>query len=405
MRILQLTKKFPFPLKDGESIATFNLSKGLATSGCEISLLSMNTTKHFVDLKEATRHCGHYKKVYSVSVDNEISLLGAALNLLSKESYHTSRFRSKDYEQKLRKILHENTYDVILIETIYLSYYLPAIRELSDAKIVLRAHNVEYEIWERICKNEVNALKKQYLKYLTKKLKRYEIESYNGYDLIASVSDRDQHLIAESESSVPVVSIPIGLDVMSYKPHRYKTKKVKSVGFIGALDWIPNAEGIKWFLDNAWPYINKISDAELFIAGRNYNQEDFPGTYSRVHFVGEIPDAKSFMTEHDVLIVPLLSGSGTRVKILEGMALGKAIVTTHIGVEGIHVRNDVHIAIRDEKEAFAQAVLQLLVDENKNREIGKKAAAFINNHYHNNSLALKLVKNIRAEKVPEGNLR
>ena len=105
MKILQLTKKFPYPLKDGESIATFNLSKGLSSSGCEISLLSMNTTKHFVDLKEATIHCGHYKKVYSVTVDNEISLVGAALNLLSKESYHTSRFRSKDYEQKLRKIL------------------------------------------------------------------------------------------------------------------------------------------------------------------------------------------------------------------------------------------------------------------------------------------------------------
>ncbi len=139
MRILLLCKKFPFPLKDGESIAINNLAKAMANNGMELVLLAMNTTKHYLNIEKTTSaQIPQYHQIHTVKVDNSVTLFGALSHLLQRKSYNIGRFYSKAFESKLIQILGNQTFDIIQLETIYLTLYLPVIRRFSRAKVVLR---------------------------------------------------------------------------------------------------------------------------------------------------------------------------------------------------------------------------------------------------------------------------
>ena len=144
MKILQLCKKFPYPLKDGESIAVTTLSRALRELGCQVSLLAMNTHKHFFNSNGCPEALSHYKDIFKVPVDNRVKPTEAFLNLFSRESYHIARFISPAFQRQLIEVLKNNTYDLIQLETPYLSPYIPTIRKYSDALIAMRAHNVEH---------------------------------------------------------------------------------------------------------------------------------------------------------------------------------------------------------------------------------------------------------------------
>ncbi len=388
LKILQLSKKFPYPLKDGESIAINYLSRALVSLGCEITLLTMNTTKHFVEMDTFPESCDHYEAIYSIEVDNKIKILDAFLNLFSKKSYHISRFISIEYSDKLKELLQSNNYDIIQLETLYLTPYIPIIKEYSGAKICMRAHNIEYEIWERLTANNSSVVKKWYLSYLTQKLRKYEISHLNDYDFLATVSERDLLKFRDLGYQNPGMSSPIGLLLNRYKPREVKENNNKSLCFIGALDWLPNQEGLEWFIVKVWPIVSaRNPHLQLHVAGRNMPDRFLQMEVRNLHFHGEVNDAISFINAHDIMIVPLLSGSGMRVKILEGMALGKPVISTQLGKEGIRAKDGKHFLIADTPIGFTEAIEKLLTNHKKFKKIGKKARNYIENNFDNQSVA------------------
>jgi hypothetical protein len=170
MRILQLSNKSPFPPNDGSSIAIANLALGFADNEVDLHLLSINTKKHYkaddkIDdlIKEKT----NYQSVYK---NTNTSLLGAFLNLFSNQSYFVSRFYFNKYKNILIEKLQSQTYDIIQIEGIFMASYIPTIKKYSEAKIVLRAHNIEHQIWDRLLLQEKSWLKKQYVTLQNKRL-------------------------------------------------------------------------------------------------------------------------------------------------------------------------------------------------------------------------------------------
>src|SRR5690606_4982660 len=191
MKILQLCKKFPFPLRDGESIAVNNLSRALTKEGCEVTLLAMNTSKHYYNSSILPEALSHYHSVITVEVDNRIRVWDAFKNLFSEESYHISRFVSQAFSGKLRQLLSQEEFDLIQLETLYLAPYIPLIKQLTKAPIAMRAHNVEHEIWGRISENTRFWPKKWYLSYLTRKLQAYERAQLKKYDLLVAITERD----------------------------------------------------------------------------------------------------------------------------------------------------------------------------------------------------------------------
>ncbi|MFZ1702860.1 MAG: glycosyltransferase family 4 protein [Saprospiraceae bacterium] len=393
MKILQLCKKFPFPLKDGESIAVTYLSNALYEQGCEITLLSMNTTKHFTDLSSLPPDFNHYKAIYVTPLDNKVRAFDAFKNLFSNDSYHVSRFISKDFEDKLIELLKNEKYDVVQLETLYLAPYIDIIKKHSKALVTMRAHNVEFEIWERIASNTTFLPKKWYLKYLTEKLKKFELGRLNDYDYLIAVSERDLKKFKNLGYKNGAMASPIGLNLGNYvnlKP----AKTFNSMCFIGALDWMPNLEGLEWFLDKAWPMISmRFPNIEFHIAGRNTpsHLKDFHQKNIMIH--GEVDNAIDFINQHSIMIVPLFSGSGMRVKILEGMALGKIVITTTLGKEGIEAIHGEHLLIADNPAAFVEAIEFAQSNPEMMSAISKNAIQFVEDFYdHNNNAQLLLTK-------------
>lgn len=393
MKILQLCKKFPYPLKDGESIAVNTLSRSLVEMNAEVTLLAMNTTKHYYAAPEYPSELNHYKEIFTVKVDNQIRLTDAFLNLFSKESYHISRFISPAFQRELLRLLRSRDYEVIQLETLYLAPYIPVIRQHSDAIIVMRTHNVEYEIWERIAGNTRTRWKRWYLKHLTAKLKRYEREQLNQCDLLAPISPRDEKQFQALGPCATSTVIPIGLDASFYQPDYDSFHRPLSVSFIGSLDWMPNQEGLKWFLDKVWGRVSKeFPELQLHVAGRNTPDWLLRRKQKNLVVHGEVSDARAFINQHSLMVVPLLSGSGMRAKILEGMALGKVVLSTRLGLEGIPAVHGENVFIADTPQSFLEAFRKCTAEHKQLEYFGRKARGFVVDNYNSHTIAKKLLQ-------------
>jgi len=394
MKLLQLCKKFPFPLKDGESIAVTFLSKALQQKGCDVTLLSMNTSKHYTDVDNLPSEFDHYSAIHTSEIDNKLKPIDALKNLFSSDSYHISRFYCKKYEQKLIEILKSETFDIIQLETLYLAPYVEVIKKYSDAVISMRAHNIEFEIWERITQNTNFLPKRMYLKYLTHKLRNYELDHLNDYDYLVTVSERDLRKFKKLGYKNGAMASPIGLQLDKYKG--VKTELDKSgikLCFIGSLDWRPNEEGVLWFLDQVWDGMQEVYPNTSFsIAGRNVSAQHNFDKQKGVTMEGEVPCAVEFINKHDAMVVPLFSGSGTRVKILEGMALGKVVITTSIGLEGIDAKHKEQVLIADTPSEFIEAIGFLESSEGQISRIQENALKFVHEHYSNVKIAENLIE-------------
>ena len=383
MKILQLCKKFPFPLKDGEAIAVTYLSRALHELGCEVTLLAMNTSKHFVETDNLPKSFNHYKNIYTSFVDNRVKPYDAFLNLFSDESYHISRFVTKGYNDQLINLLQREKFDIIQLETLFLAPYIDTIRQYSDAKIVMRSHNIEHEIWERLTLNTANPVKKWYLNHLTQKLKIFELEQLEKYDAFMAITQRDLDFCKNLGFKNPSKVVPIGLDIRDYNADNISYKKPLKMSFIGSLDWQPNIEGLTWFLDNCWAKINAaLPDIEFHIAGRNTPANIKNIKLQNVFVHGEVPDAQDFINQYPMMIVPLLSGGGMRAKILEGMALGKVILSTTIGIEGIRAKHGENALLANTPNEFL-TVLKKYQNLDKLLAIGQRAQVFTAKNYDN----------------------
>lgn len=392
MKILQLCKKFPYPLKDGESVAVTFLSSAMHELGVEIDLLAMNTTKHYFDMDLLPNTFNHYENIHVVPFDNKLKIKDAFLNLFSNKSFHISRYDLPVFREKIKKLLEKKRYDIVQLETLNLSPYIETIRKYSDAKIVMRSHNVEHEIWERITENTSFGLKKMYLKLLTKRLKAYELSRMNAYDLLIAITQRDLDKFVQLGSTIPAIDGPIGLDFDQYSIPPDVEKPKKTISFIGSLDWMPNLEGLSWFIDTVWPIIQrKDPGIEFHIAGRNSPDWLKSDPTKKIVVHGEVEEARAFILAHPMMVVPLLSGSGMRVKILESMALARATISTSIGLEGIPAIDGKSVFIADEPDMFAQKVLDYFETDYEKNEIGLAARTFVKSNFDNKLIAQRIL--------------
>jgi len=390
MKILQVCSKTPFPPKDGGSIAMNILTQGLIKCGHEVHVVSISTAKHLVNEKEIDTYYYEKTKFQSVFIDTAIKPLDAFMNLFSNESYNIARFYSKAFEKKLIQLLSENKYDIIQLETLWVVPYLQAIRKHSKAKVVLRSQNIEYLIWEKLADDTANPIKKWYLNLLAKRLKKYEYEVLNKFDGIAAITDLDVKHYEKMGASIPLIHIPFGIDVEKYREDKSQVE-YSSLFHIGAMDWRPNEDAIKWFLDSVWNKIYQNHAAvKLYLAGRNMPTWLQELKQPNVVIEGEVADSKKFMNSKAIMIVPLTSGGGMRVKIIEGMALGKTIVSTAIGAEGIAFENEKNIVIANTPEEFKKAIDKCITDKNFSDTIGANARKLVEQKYDNFVISTKL---------------
>jgi len=387
MKILQLCNKPPFPAVDGGCIAMKNISLGLLQNKVKLKIISISTEKHPFEIDKIPKNFVKKTNIEGVFIDTRVNIIDAFSALVTSDSYNVSRFFSADFDRKLKETLLNNKYDFVHLESLFLTPYIGTISRYSKAKIVLRSHNLEHLIWERLANLEGNKAKRIYLKHLSKKLKNYEHKVLNDVHGIAAISFEDTKRYQSLNCEVPLITIPFGIDLENYVPQIKLPKEKLNLFHIGSMDWNPNIEAINWFLDDIFPELdsNKI---ELHLAGKNMPDYIKNVNHKNVKIHGVVSYALDFMSKYDVMIVPLLSGSGMRIKIIEGMALGKTIITTKIGLEGIDATHKKNVLIADTTEEFKSLINWLILNPNECLKIGENARKFIEAH-HDNKVIMK----------------
>jgi len=392
MRILIIVNKVPYPPKDGGSIATLTLARHFSYLGHEVDILAMNTSKHYFRLDLLPLKLSNNIRFIGVDTPALISVKGALKNLFfSNKAYIAERFYTEKFRLKLEELLYEQDYDIIQLEGSYMGMYMPSIRSHSSAKVAMRAHNLEYEIWERTAKNSF-FLKGFYFSNLAKRIKKLEKLQLNSFHAMIPITQRDANTLKSLGCRIPMHITPTGIDVEEAK---MDTNHIEfpSLFHIGALDWPPNQEGLMWFFDKIWPLVlEKHPNLTFYLAGRNAPDKIKSLVVQNLVYLGEVDSATEFMNSKAIGIVPLLSGSGMRIKIVEGMALGKTMLTTTLGVEGIPAKDGKEVMIADDPKDFADKICSLVENRELFDEIGKNAFNFVHQSFDNRIIAKSLIE-------------
>ena len=379
-------------MKDGESMAICSLAESMVMNGFTVDILSLNTKKHKFTGSVDKEKFSYYNAISMVDINTSINLYSFITNLFSAVPYQLSRFINDSFKSTLIDCLYNYKYDYIILETIYLTPYIAVIKKYSKAKIILRTHNLEYEIWDRLYEGSKMGLQKFLYKVLSYQIYLYESKHLREIDFLIAISQREFYQFNQFYPEIKGMVMPITWNSKLVEVPIENQNKDISLYFMGSLDWKPNQEGLLWFLNHIWPMVHSnFPDLTFHVAGRNMpddiKQMKIPG----VVMVGEVEDAAQFVKQHDICIVPLLSGSGMRAKIIEAMAIGKVVITTTIGLEGIVATNGYDVFIADTPNQFIEQILNLITVKNRIRQIGLNAQETIKINFDSKMMGNELI--------------
>jgi len=379
MRILHLCNKVPFPGRDGSSIAMESLIRIEHNAGHNIHVIALNTNKHFVSNPKP--------------IDSSVILECFNVNLLpgpftfiyhclNNRSYFASRFYSTEVASAIKKV--SKNIDLIVVDSIYMSVYN---KSWGDTPFIIRTHNVEHQIWERTLSSTKLSFKNIFIQWQTRKLKKWETNLIRG-SRVWPITEADSVSIKKlGAKSTEVFPCTFNHE----KTWTFSGSASNKLYHLGALDWEPNIIGMNWFVKSVIP---KISDKIQITVYSNiwpdsieqHETINWNNSYTR-----DIP-----FQDYGIFIAPLLSGSGMRIKLLEAMSRGKAIVTTTIGAEGLLCKNKMHLYIADTAEEFATAISELYNDSNYRYQMGTRAREHAVNNF-SDELFIQKMKNIEAK--------
>jgi polysaccharide biosynthesis protein PslH len=394
MKILQICCKAPYPADDGGSIGIYNMINGFLTCGINTHVLTMNTSKHFKpdeNVPEAFKKSTQYQSVF---INNDITILKAIKNLFSTWPFQASRFMDINFEKAIVSILEKNTFDIIQLEGLYVAPYITAIKKHSKAQIALRTFNVEHIIWDRKIEVEKNSLKKIYFKLQNARLKKFESHWSKQANVAVHMTQDDDKTFEKLKMNPKYhLVVPIGMDLDTYVLKTTIQKEKYSVFHLGMMDWMPNIESVLWFVEYIWDHVlNLLPEAKFYIAGRRMSDKIKNIDKKNVIIIGEVENHLDFIQSKQVMVVPLLSGSGMRVKILEGLCMGANIVSTSIGAEGIQIENNKNIRIENEPKAFAAAIVEILKNEALSESLSFHSRQLIADKYSIKAVTNELIQ-------------
>ncbi len=384
MKILQLYYKMPFPMDDGGAYSIYHNTLSLLSQHAGVKILAMNPMKAPGDMNRLSEDFIKTTGFESIVVDNRVKPFNALLNLFKKWSYFTERFQSRAFSVRLRQILKNEHFDVILLEHLYLCLYLNDIRAFSKARVVLREQNVENQLWHNYAEKVRNPLARFFYQTATRRLELFEKQMIQRVDGIVALSPVDAAYFRTNAPGTAVAEIPVCIDAkrLAFVDTEKQYEHFPVLYHLGSMDWKPNIEGMKWFVRKVVPLLKaKHPEILIYIAGKNMPHWFFSKSDKNLIVEGYVPDAVKFQEDKAILFVPLLNGSGIRVKILEGMALGKTIVATTTAARGIPVTDGDNILLADAPEAFADAINRCVVSEKFCRSMGQNARRFATENY------------------------
>jgi glycosyltransferase involved in cell wall biosynthesis len=377
MNVLLVDEELPWPLNTGKRLRTYNLVKRLQEKH----------TVYYVCHGEASELSGCPNvKVYSipspiVKQQGVRFYFDLFANIFSPRPYVVDRHHSPGIKKVVKSILENNAIDLIHCE--WTPYTVNIMDVLEEYPTVLSTHNVEALIWRRYWEQEKNLLKKMYIKLQWLKMERYEKDASRLYDHVMCVSEEDAETFIKSFNNSAVTVVPNGVDVGYFVPQDIPEKQ-HSMVFTGSMDWRPNQDAVNYFVDEIFPLVRqKIADATFVIVGRN-PPKDMAERWQSVDGVvvtGTVDDVRKYIAEASLYVVPLRIGGGSRLKILEALAMNKKLLSTSVGAEGLDLRDGAHLYLADTSDAFAQKAIDVLLAPVEHEGIAAAGREQALNHY------------------------
>jgi sugar transferase (PEP-CTERM/EpsH1 system associated) len=378
LRLLVLDEEFPFPTNNGKRTRSFNLYKRLAAE-FRIRYLGYRDDLTGADALSA-------EGIESIAVPAQIPpkqgplfYLRLLANLLSPLPYIVTSHYSRTYRDALNANLAEFKPDLVICEwTPYARY----VEKLKSVKKLVSAHNVEGDIWQRYHENETSPLRRWYIGEQWRKVVRFEHIAFDWVDGAVAVSDPDRRRLAKMRPGLKTATIPNGVDLQYFHPLPQPMER-KHLVFTGSMDWRPNQDAARYFIQDVFPLLKQVKpDLECTFVGRNPPHDiQLMSALPGVHVTGTVQDVRPYVERAAIYIVPLRIGGGSRLKILEAMAMGRAVVSTAIGAEGLNVEHGTHILLADDPRAFASSVLGLIDDPDWCRKLAIQGRWLVERQY------------------------
>jgi glycosyltransferase involved in cell wall biosynthesis len=388
--ILIITPRVPYPLKDGGSLAMYQCIEMYHQMRYEVHVASINTHKHWLGEQDYPALFNQIESFQTVTVNTKVRMSSAFLNLFSKKSYNVERFVNKDFKNLLVKILRAEDFDLIQFESIYTAPYLETIAEHSTARTLCRVHNIEHNIWNQLAEQERGIFKRKYIKLLSERLKKYELATLSQFDCLLTISKVEGIELKKLDIQTPQHHLPYGIERIRFQQQQI-TQEKQSVYHLGSMDWLPNQEGVSWFVKRVWPLvIKKQPKLTFYLAGRNMPKGFFRYKSKTINVVGEVEDMTTFSLEKNIMVLPLLSGAGLRIKVIEAMMLGKTIISTTCGIQGVPLEHKREILLADSPGDFADLIDWCLSHPEEAKRIGLNAQEYALTHFDKRTIYKEL---------------
>jgi polysaccharide biosynthesis protein PslH len=413
VRVLILTPQFPYPPHQGTTIRNYHLIAGLARR-YEVHLLSFGDP----EVCQGTPLDGLCRSVQVVQAPQRTTARRLAGLLFSRLPDLAQRLPSAEFQDALDATLDREDPDVVQVEGIELARYLFRVADSRSGRgrpcLILDEHNAEYILQQRACETDARRLWPRrtpgdeperagptdirgsarrlagalYSLVQWRRLRRYERRACLAADRVVAVSEADAHALRALVPGLEPVVVPNGVDVDFYSaPVPLLTGRPGpepfDVVFTGKMDFRPNVDAVLWFARQVLPLIRReVPSVRFWIVGQSPHARLEPLSLDPgVEITGWVEDVRPYIAAAAAYVVPLRIGGGTRLKVLEAMAMGKAIVSTTVGCEGFEVVSGQELLIADEPSGFAAAVVQLLRQPELRERMGRAARRFAGSRY------------------------
>jgi polysaccharide biosynthesis protein PslH len=384
MRLLFLTPQFPYPPHKGTSLRNYNLIAGLAQRHT-IDLLSFADESAIPLSTPLDQLCRRIATVQQPARATSRRMLDT---LLSPWPDMGLRLWSPEFRQQLAAWLQDGAYDVIQVEGLELARYVLN-SDKSQGRIVFDDHNAEYLLQKRIAQAEITArgwnAGAVYSSIQWRKLRRFERQVCHQADRVVCVSEADAAAVQQLDPALRPVVVPNGVDTEFYRREAVIPLDLPphSLVFTGTMDFRPNVDAMLWFASEVLPLVKRaVPDVQLYIVGqRPHARLDTLRADPAITMTGAVEDTRPYTSAADVYVVPLRMGGGTRLKLLEALALQTPIVSTTLGAEGFEVTHDRELWLADDAAAFAKAIEDLLANRDRARALGLAGRVFAVEYY------------------------
>jgi glycosyltransferase involved in cell wall biosynthesis len=377
MKILWVKAGKLLPVDAGGKIRSYNILRQLQKNHELVLLTHYGGARDLRYETEIRKHFPGAVPVWTAAPDS--STMARFLHYLyclpSRAPFAVRKFTDPIAGRQIEQLFQEKQFDAAVCDFLSASLTFPSKRWGST---VLFQHNVETVLWERMVDNESNWLKRLVYRFEAAKMRRYERASIGQFQRVIAVSEQDRAFMGQFMPLDKISVVPTGVDLEQYRSSYGGQSTRPLVMFTGTMDFEPNIDGVEYFCREIWPRVLKaVPDARFRIVGKNPVAAVRRLASETIEVTGTVPSVAEHLKEAWVLVVPLRMGGGTRLKIYEGMAMGRAVVSTSIGAEGLEVRNGKDILLSDGVETFAQAVITLLREPELRKRYERAAAELV----------------------------